>query len=231
MSELLKNDSQLTIIADVKEERSGIFELLRDKGINLQVQPLKIGDYLLSESVGIERKTAVDFVSAIKTKRLFRQVIDLKANYEKPLLLIEGYHLYKVQGVKISGIRGALAMIAVGCSLPIFFTVDQKDTAEFLITIARQEQILKPSSTLYPKPKAKRPGEEIRRILEAFPGIGPTIAEELLVRYKSIGEIFQASAEELKTVPLIGEKKAQRIKEILNREYFHEGNERREYEK
>lgn len=209
----------VTILVDKQEVRSKIPEILKEKGIDVVLESLKIGDYLCSDRVCIERKVATDFVSSIKTKRLFRQMADLKEYYEKPLLLIEGYNLYEVMGVYPKGIRGALSMIAVGLSIPILFSKNKYDTAEFLITIAKQEQLIGREVSFYPKKRAITESEEIERILEAFPKIGPVITKELLKRYKSIGEIFKASVEDLKKVPLIGEKKARLIKDVLDRKY------------
>ncbi|MDI6839272.1 MAG: helix-hairpin-helix domain-containing protein [bacterium] len=90
------------------------------------------------------------------------------------------------------------------------------DTAKFLFTIAKQEQLIRPEISIYPKPKALTLKKELERILEAFPGIGPKLTHELLTRYKSLSEILLASQEELAKVPLIGKKKASKIKEILN---------------
>jgi Fanconi anemia group M protein len=212
-------DTMLVLYADVHEEQSGIPEILRSRGCQVEIKKLGIGDYLLSDRVCVERKTAGDFVNSIKTKRLFKQIAELKNNYEKPLFLIEGYHLYKVMGVYPAGIRGALAMITVAAGIPALFSKDKIDTAEFLITIARQEQMLGQKVSVHYKRKAASPAGELERILESFPGVGPTIAHELLVKYKTVGEVLSASVEELKTVPKIGDKKAKLLKEILNREY------------
>lgn len=210
---------KIIILADKQEMKSKIPEILIEKGMNVIMENLKIGDYLCSDRVCIERKVAEDFVASIKTKRLFRQMADLKENYEKPLLLIEGYHLYKVMGVYPKGIRGALSMIAVGLGIPVLFSENRYDTVEFLITIAKQEQLIGREVSLYPKRKASTESEEIERILEAFPKIGPTITKELLKRYKTIGEVLRASVEDLKRVPLIGDKKAKLIRDVLDREY------------
>lgn len=209
----------MTIVVDPGELRSGIVGLLRELGMQVAVAPLKVGDYLPSEKTCVERKTAQDFVASIKTKRLFKQLLELKENYERPLFLIEGYHLYKVKGVHASGIRGALALIAVCHGIPIIFSRDKEDTAQFLVTICRQERALRRPISLHPKRKAISPSDEIERIVGSFPGIGPTLTRELMTRYRTIGELLSASVDDLKSVPMVGEKKASGIKEILGREY------------
>ncbi len=209
----------LSIVVDPGELKSGIVELLRDLGMETEIAPLQVGDYLLSQRACVERKTAQDFVASIKTKRLFRQLLELKENCERPLFLIEGYHLYEVKGVRPSGIRGALALITVCHGIPVVFTRDKQDTAEYLATIWRQEHALRRPISLHPKRKALSPSDEIERIVGSFPGVGPTLTRELLTRYGTIEELLAASVEDLKSVPMVGEKKASRIKEILRREY------------
>ena len=56
-------------------------------------------------------------------------------------------------------------------------------------------------------------------IVAAFPGIGSQLARPLLAEFKSVKNLVNASEEELRKVPLIGEKKAKRIKELSEREY------------
>jgi len=208
-----------TIVVDPGEVRSGVVQLLRGLELTVAIAPLKVGDYLLSERACVERKTAQDFVASIKTKRLFRQLLELKENYERPLFLIEGYYLYEVKGVHASGIRGALALITVSHGIPIVFTRDKEDTAQFLATIYRQEHALRRPISLHPKRKALSPSDEIERIIGSFPGVGPALSKELLTRYRTLGELLSASVEDLKSVPRVGDKKASKIKEILEREY------------
>lgn len=210
---------RVIIYADIREKQSGIVDILKNNGAKVILTPMEIGDYQLSHRVCVERKTSTDFVSGIKTKRLFRQIVELRKAFERPLLVIEGYNLYEIKGVRPAGIRGALAMIVVSHGIPIFITRDVADTAQIILTIAKQEQIVHPEVSFYPKPKAKTPEKELERILEAFPGIGPKLTHELLIHYKSLSEIMNASIKELMHVPLIGKKKASRIKEMFIREY------------
>lgn len=210
---------RVKIYVDIRETQSGIVDILKNNGAKVILTTMEIGDYQLSDRVCVERKTATDFVKGIKTKRLFRQTVELRKSFERPLLIIEGYNLYEVRGVHLAGIRGALSMIAVTHSMPILLTKDIEDTAQLILTIAKQEQIVHPEVSFYPKSKAKTPEKELERILEAFPGIGPKLTRELLTHYKSLSEIMNASFEELSRVPLIGKKKATHIKEVLTREY------------
>ncbi|MSR86495.1 DEAD/DEAH box helicase, partial [Candidatus Woesearchaeota archaeon] len=131
----------LKIYADAREKGSGVIKYLVDHGVDIRMQNLDVGDFLLSEKVGIERKEVRDFVDSLLDKRLLQQVKTLKETFEKPLLIIEGTDdLYSVRKVHPNAIRGMLAWIAIDMKVPILYTKDFRDTAELLITIARREQ-------------------------------------------------------------------------------------------
>ena len=59
-------------------------------GVSLELKQLPVADYILSERVGIERKSAQDFNDSIKDGRLFNELIELKNNFVRPVLLLEG---------------------------------------------------------------------------------------------------------------------------------------------
>ena len=56
-------------------------------------------------------------------------------------------------------------------------------------------------------------------IVASLPGIGTTLAKPLLEEFKSVKKLFMAKHERLEKVSLIGKKKAERIREILDKEY------------
>ncbi|RLE79648.1 MAG: hypothetical protein DRJ51_07330, partial [Thermoprotei archaeon] len=51
---------------------------LRSLGAIVEVKPLTAGDYIVSEDIGVERKTVNDFVSTLTRRDLFEQVLALK---------------------------------------------------------------------------------------------------------------------------------------------------------
>lgn len=79
----------LTIIADTREIASGIPRALSQKGIEVRVQRLEVGDYLLSSKIVVERKTEADFIQSIFDKRRFAQVSALRANFASPIMILE----------------------------------------------------------------------------------------------------------------------------------------------
>ncbi|MFA7374167.1 MAG: DEAD/DEAH box helicase, partial [Methanothrix soehngenii] len=85
------------IYVDPRER--GMAKLLEGRGAEVTLKNLEVGDYVVSDRVAIERKTAQDFVASIidPERNLFRQVADLARSYERPVLILEGRDLYSRQ--------------------------------------------------------------------------------------------------------------------------------------
>ena len=93
------------IYVDPRER--GMAKLLEARGMEVTLRNLEVGDYVVSDRVAIERKTAADFVASIidPERNLFRQIRDLSRSYDRPVLILEGRDLYTRQ-VNPSSIRG-----------------------------------------------------------------------------------------------------------------------------
>ncbi|HIE53416.1 MAG TPA: hypothetical protein EYP85_16820 [Armatimonadetes bacterium] len=212
----LKAD-RVEIYADVHERESGIIEILRDQyRAQVFVTRLEVGDYLLSERVGVERKSVFDLVDSLKGKRIFHQIQDLRENFARPLLIVEGGNLYAAGRTFSGTIRRLLAWIVVGQGVPVLHTQNSQDTAAFLMTIARQEQQgLDFEVSLRGERRARTPAEQQLRVLEGFPGVGPRLAATLLRHFGSLESVLQASEEELLAVPGLGPERASQIRYLL----------------
>ena len=84
------NLSQLRIVADEREKKSGIPSLLKGIGINLEIKTLSIGDYIVAPETIVERKSISDLVSSVFDGRLFDQCNRMKENFQFPIIIIEG---------------------------------------------------------------------------------------------------------------------------------------------
>ena len=71
-------------------------KLLESMGLEVTLRNLEVGDYVISERVAVERKTASDFISSIidPQRNLFRQMADLARTYDRPILILEGRDFY-----------------------------------------------------------------------------------------------------------------------------------------
>jgi len=213
---------ELTIFVDMRETRSGVAKFLAKAGVDLKLQNLEIGDYVVSDRVCIERKTTLDFLDSLINKRrnLFDQIHRMKSEYENPLLVIEGDSIYGQRNVHPNVVRAVMATIAIDFSVPILQTRDEADTASLIYVIAKREQI--PNKTEV-NPHGKKPSASLREqqeyLISALSNIGIVTTRNLLTRFKTVEGILTASKEELMEVEHVGKKTAEHIKEVLSAEY------------
>ena len=82
------NDLKITV--DYRETASGITDLLKNNGALVEIAKLSYGDYIINDTITVERKTAKNFLISIIDGRLFNQLSNLKKFCNHPILLIEG---------------------------------------------------------------------------------------------------------------------------------------------
>jgi Fanconi anemia group M protein len=171
--------------------------------------------------VGVEFKTTEDFVNSLIDGRLLAQMKELKKNFERPLVVVEGEQdVYSVRNVHPNSIRGMISVIAVSYGIPILFTQNSRETASFLNIIAKREQEEKGSDfSLHGAKREMTLRDWQEYIIGALPGVGPGLAKPLLREFKSVKNVVNASVDDLKKVEKIGSVKAKRIKEVFDSEY------------
>jgi len=203
---------KIPIIIDTREKQSLIAANLIERKVNIDFEKLEIGDYLIQDTI-IERKTFSDFVGSMLNKRLFDQLREIK-KYPKHFLIVEGfYYNYDKFNVHENAIRGMLLSIAMDFQVPIIFTEDEKDTANFLILITKRYEKPKQEMSIRPSKTFKTLEEQKQFILEGFPGIGPAAAKNLLDKFPTLQNIFNSTEEELKEI--IDENKIKKLLELL----------------
>jgi ERCC4-related helicase len=219
LSDFVVPDQGITIYADYREKGSGIIKKLIDLGVNIRLGSLEVGDYLLSSDVVIEHKTVEDFVDSLIDRRLFTQIKDMK-KYPKQVIIIEGDNdLFSQRKLHPNAVRGMLAVICVDYAIPLLTAKDSNEVALLLAVIAKRLQSTeKKDFTLHSqKPLTLREQQEY--LVSALPGIGPILSKPLLKHFGSVKNIMNAEAEKLMEVELIGNKKADKIKEVIDSEY------------
>ncbi len=215
-----------TIICDIKEKKI-IRELIK-KDIEVKENSLISADFIIliknqdnkTIKVGIERKTSNDFLNSIIDKRIFKQLIALKENFDIPLFIIEGTeNIYSIHNFHPNSIRGIMASIAIDFQIPILQTRNLKDTACLLTIIAKRLEKPVKNISLLRKRKPLTTKEQQEFIIESLPGIGPSLAKSLLKNFKTVQRIINASPEELQKIEKIGNKKSKEITRITKETY------------
>lgn len=189
---------QIKIIADHREKNSLVIPTLHELNANLEVTQLKVGDYLIGNTI-IERKTFSDFLSSMTSRRLLQQLKQMK-QYKKALLIIEGRSkIEDYSNMHPNSYKGFILSISLNYQIPIIFTDDPEETALYLLVLAKQLAKNPQELSLHGRiPKTKK--EQKKYILESFPNIGPKTAEKLLKKFKTLTNIFGQSIEDLEQV-------------------------------
>ncbi len=182
------------IILDKRENNSLIKANLIEQKANFKEEILQIGDYLINETI-VERKSYNDFLASITDKRLFNQIKEMK-KYSLQYLILEGFDFSYKSRLHQNAIRGAILGIAK--QIPIIYTENENDTAKFLIQIAKRQTKTSQNISIRQTKSNLTPEEQKQFILEGFPEIGPTTAQNLLIEFKSLKNIFNATEKKLK---------------------------------
>lgn len=82
-------EKEMRIIVDIREFMSSLPNVLHQKGLRIIPVTLEVGDYILSPSICVERKSIQDLFGSFASGRLFHQVEMMSRYYRIPVLLIE----------------------------------------------------------------------------------------------------------------------------------------------
>ena len=209
----------LTIVCDNRETASPVIRVLSNLGIQIELKQLQVADYIISKNIGIERKSAQDFTDSIKDGRLFNELINLENNFENAILILEGEPFLN-SSLNENALYGAITSIIVKFGIMIYRTKDPEETAKFLFHLTKKAQS---ESTGQFKIRFEKKPQEMNDLLEyiiaGLPGINSQRAYELLERFKSLQEIFNANIEDLMKVDNIGEKIANDIYKLSRSRY------------
>ncbi|RMG37584.1 MAG: DEAD/DEAH box helicase [Methanobacteriota archaeon] len=211
-----RDPTKPTVYVDNREKGSSIVRALLNQEINIIPQTLPIGDYILSNRVAIERKTTEDFAKTLMRQDLFTQISKLKDTYERPLLIVEGEDLY-TQSISKNAVQGAISSIIIDYQIPVIFTKNPDETAEYIYRIAYREQILeRRPATVKTMVKPSSLAEEQLRLVSQIPKINTKIATNLLREFGTIRNIFNQDQDSLRKVKGIGQKLANHIDLLVN---------------
>ncbi len=208
--------SKIVVIADYREK--DVIQCLNSMNVVVNEMKLEVGDFICSEKrIAIERKTHSDFVSSIIDGRIFEQAKLLKENFERPLILIEGYSNRKISE---NALKAAIATLIVDFGISLISTRNPYDTARSIYWIAKKEQEENKKEVGF---KVKKKPKDLKllqeRIVASIPGVSSILSKRLLQHFGSVEKVFNAKEEDLRKVKGIGEKLASKIRKVLTEKY------------
>lgn len=207
---------KLRIVVDERERKSGIPDLLRIVGINIEMKTLPIGDYIVAPETVVERKSIKDLVSSVFDGRLFDQCNRLKEHFQFPIILMEG-NVDEIDEIIENPLifYGAVSSVALDFKIPVIATPSADHTAKLLVSMCSRKDI--PKGPFLKKIK-KSNDIQMQQLaaLSSLPGVGEKLAIRMLQKFGSPLKVFNASSNELAKVEGLGGARAKKIKKMLD---------------
>jgi Fanconi anemia group M protein len=213
------DNKKLTIVVDHREKGSPVIKALRSLDVSIELKQLQVGDFVISKDACVEYKQYSDLLDSIVDGRLLVQLRSL-SQYKKPILLLEGDATpSNLRRVDKSAIQGMITTIALSYRIPIIRTYSSLESAQFLQIMARREQLDEQQEFTYHTSKPLTDKELLEYVVSSLPNIGGSLAKALLESFDNLQDLLAASVDDLKQIPLIGEKKAQDLKRLFSLSY------------
>ena len=229
------NLKESRIVVDEREKKSGIPDLLKATGINVEMKMLPVGDYIVAPETIVERKTIRDMMSSIFDGRLFDQCQRLKENYQFPILLIEGdvdeieelieFYFKNRNGnmEKKSGgtwFYGVISSVVIDFRIQIIHTPNALHSTKLLISMCTRKETIKGPFLKKIKKSSDLQIQQIS-VLSSLPGVGEKIAIRMLEKFGTPLKVLSASTTELSKITGLGEARAKKLKKILQAQSKH----------
>ncbi|TFH29516.1 MAG: hypothetical protein E4G98_03705 [Promethearchaeota archaeon] len=120
-----------TLIVDERERRE-IRDLLIQSSLNIRIETLDLGDYLISNDIVIERKRGDDLAGSLCDTRFFTQLTHMAAQYNTPILLLENFPRMFTRNIYEASLYGALLYTCYKLGIRILPSHDAPHTVHIL---------------------------------------------------------------------------------------------------
>jgi len=206
----------LRIIVDERERKSGIPDLLKSVGLNVEMKTLPIGDYIVAPETIIERKSIRDLMASVFDGRLFDQCTRLKEHFENPIVLMEG-NVDEVEEITENPLifYGAISTVSLDFKIPIIPTPNASHTAKLLVSMCSRKNAHKGPYLKKIKKSSNLEKQQLSSLC-SLPGIGEKFAVRMLEKFGTPLKVFTATTAELAKVEGLGEARAKKIKKVLD---------------
>lgn len=202
---------------DVAERNAALLALARGcSDFDVHVERLAAGDYLIDDSVLVERKTYADFAISLADGRLFPQAAALARQPQRAILLLEGPRPEHMPDVHRHALKGAMVSLAAMWRLPMLHARDPEDSLLVLRLLAGQARSTSGGILKRYDRKPRRLASRKLHMLQGLPGVGPALAQRLLARFGSVERVITADEAALMQVRGIGRTTATRIRELVS---------------
>jgi DNA excision repair protein ERCC-4 len=230
-----------TVVVDVREFRSALPSLLHGRSMVVVPCQLTVGDYVLTPSICVERKSVHDLISSFKNGRLFNQAETMLQHYKYPMLLIEFDHnksftldpfadLTSVATLKMpdsdnKDLQSKLVLLTLAFPrLKVIWSSSPYQTAEIFEELKKQQEEPDPLKAVQiglddgEDPEERTFNQVPQELLRTIPGMTHKNASRLYLETKNIMEVANMSVRELD--PLIGKEAGRQVYKFFNTSVF-----------
>ncbi|ETN40204.1 uncharacterized protein HMPREF1541_04480 [Cyphellophora europaea CBS 101466] len=233
-----------TIVVDVREFRSALPSLLHGRSNIVLPCQLTIGDYVLSPSICVERKSVRDLIASFKNGRLFNQAESMLQHYTYPFLLIEFEHnksftldpfadltsisTLKTPDADSRDLQSKLVLLTISFPrLKVIWSSSPYQTAEIFAELKKGQPEPDPMRAVQLGLDSELEGLELeertfnnapQELLRAVPGITAKNAARLYLETRDVREVANMSVSELE--PHVGKAVGRQITRFFGRKVW-----------
>ncbi|XP_066280241.1 Fanconi anemia group M protein-like isoform X2 [Branchiostoma lanceolatum] len=219
-----RNLGKLVVLVDSREIASSqqvVSSLRFHHDINAVVCQLSSCDFILSNRMGVERKTLSDFCNSTSREKLVQRVKELCELFDKPCLIVEKDRVKPGMEPKKartptkyhSTVLAALAHTSV----TVLFTDTQEQTASLLADLARLEQ--RKGNSVKGSPEVEPEGEQVFRMYLSMPGVHYATALNLYYNCGGLAELMKCTAMQLQMKGKMSLQKASSLHQFLRHNF------------
>jgi DNA excision repair protein ERCC-4 len=230
------------VVVDVREFRSSLPSLLHGRSIVIVPCMLTVGDYVLSPSICIERKSIKDLISSFKDGRLYNQAETMLQHYKNPMLLIEFDQNKSFTLEPFADLTGSLASTSAQATtdlqsklvlltlafprLRIIWSSSPYQTAEIFESLKTQQEEPDPLTAVRigldstEKAEDQAFNREPQDMLRVVPGITAKNLKNLVLDAGSLREVANMTEAEL--APTIGKEAGRQVLRFFNKSVLEE---------
>ncbi|KAK4189248.1 putative DNA repair protein rad16 [Podospora australis] len=236
------------VVVDVREFRSSLPSLLHGRAMVIVPCMLTVGDYILSPTVCVERKSISDLISSFKDGRLFAQCESMFQHYRNPMLLVEFDQNKSFTLEPFADLSGSVASVSAAKAgendlqskivlltlafpkLRIIWSSSPYETAEIFERLKQQEEEPDPIKAVRaglndgedaPESSQQVFNPEPQEMLAAVPGVTARNVANITMEMENIKEVANASVEELSK--LVGQEAARQIEGFFRKDVLEDG--------
>lgn len=217
------------VVVDMREFRSSLPSLLHGRSMAIVPCMLTVGDYVLSPSICVERKSVGDLVASFRDGRLYSQTETMFQHYRNVLLLIEFDQNKSFTLEPFADLSGGVVPASVSSDLQsklvlltlafprlrIIWSSSLFQTAEMFESLKAQEPEPDPLAAVRAgldkdmRAEDQVFNQEPQDMLAVVPGVTPQNVKRLVLETENLREVANMAEAELE--PLVGKTAAKAI--------------------